>query len=308
MRCGSVRHASMLPAPPRRNSSPPPHAHRPARGPGPRPPRSMGDRGRVEVSPGRGPGRASPGRGVQGGAKAPLADGSRESGISLAVMHRRTGALAGRGSMPRSGQFQSLAETVPNARTRLRDCRGGSAGDGTSPRQGARGITTHTLCSVLSPFFPNSFILQRLINRLQISTDPCGCRRITPGRHDAEAVPRGLTGLRNQPECGGAARIGRWALTASKTCEEFQREGRGTVTVRRYSDGSSWNGHDKPTRGFAAGNREMGKFCPDARDLCGVANSLRPPEPTPVRWKSSERACHASTAFRLSRIVQTRPL
>jgi len=48
-----------------------------------------------------------------------MVDGFRESDISLAVVHRRNGALAGRGSMPRSGQPQSLAETVPKARTRL---------------------------------------------------------------------------------------------------------------------------------------------------------------------------------------------
>lgn len=104
------------------------------------PPGRWGSWGRAEIVPM-----------VEGsrGRESSRIDGSRESDISLAVVHRRNGALAGRGSMPQSGQPQSLAETVQQGRTRFRDGRGGSAGDGTSPRQGARGNTTHTLCSVL---------------------------------------------------------------------------------------------------------------------------------------------------------------
>src|SRR5947208_212813 len=57
-----------------------------------RPPWSMGVRKGEPTSPsgrrrcrntGRGPGRESPGRGLQGGATTPLLDGSRESEVSL---------------------------------------------------------------------------------------------------------------------------------------------------------------------------------------------------------------------------------
>ena len=99
---------------------------------------------------GRGPGRESPGRGLQGGAIIPLLDGSRES-RSLPVSRCNGDPVAfsregldARQRLKRPVD-QSLGETLRKGAGEPRDCPGGCAGDGKSPRKVWRGITAHTL-------------------------------------------------------------------------------------------------------------------------------------------------------------------
>ena len=111
-----------------------------------RPPRSMGVRKGEPKSPsgrsrrrnaGRGPGRESPGRGLQGGATVPLLDGSRESrSLPVSRCNGDTVALSREGSMPVSASVRlnnPLARRSQKERASLGIALGGPRGMGNPP-------------------------------------------------------------------------------------------------------------------------------------------------------------------------------